>query len=231
MNFCAKHTTAVLVFALSSKEELRHKKIAKGGNLFDKLTEHAIKTVRKTGLPVFHITEDQQLGKSFGERFTNAIQFVFDQGYENVITVGNDSPHLNRGDIETALSNLEDKKSVIGPSADGGFYLMGLHRSDFKKVDFKDLSWQTASLRQEIMAVLSKNGKEIGLLSTLFDIDTIWDAQIVGKSTSALTRNVAEAIISLISSNEKIETPSFSFISGFYSSTPHNKGSPFLSIH
>jgi len=230
MNRHSSHTTAVLVFALSSREELRRKKIVKGEKLFDALTQYTLQTVKKTGLPIFHITEDQQSGSSFGERFTNAIQDVFERGFENIITIGNDSPHLSKSHIATALSNLEDKKSVIGPSADGGFYLMGLHRSDFVKSDFKKLPWQTSQLKEEILSLLSDSKKEVTMLPTLFDIDTIWDAKIISKNTSVLARNVAEAIISLITSIKKIAPPLSILTNGFYSSTHYNKGSPLAII-
>jgi len=222
------NTTAILVFAQSSVQDTRQKNISGGKELFDVLTENTLKTARKTGLPTFHITEDQQFGVSFGERFTNAIQHVFDRGFENVITVGNDSPNLNKTHFDTALFNLIDNKSVIGPSADGGFYLMGLNRSDFKKDDLKNLSWQTSSLKEEIVTVLSLKESKIALLPTLFDIDTIWDVKIIRKNTFELPQNVVAAIQSLISSNKKIALPLVFFSNGFYSSILHNKGSPLV---
>lgn len=228
MNLDYSHTTAVLIFAQSSVEDTRQKNISGGQELFDALTQHTLNTTKETGLPTFHITENQQSGVSFGERFSNAIQHVFNQGFENIITVGNDSPHLSKTHFDTALFNLKDNKSVIGPSADGGFYLMGLNRSDFKKNDFKNLSWQTSRLKEEITSVLSLRGKKITLLPTLFDIDTIWDVKIIGKNTFQLPKDVAKAVQSLISSNEKIELPLVFFSNGFHSSIPHNKGSPFV---
>jgi len=181
-------------------------------------------------MPVFHITEDQQTGNSFGQRFTNAMQFVFDQGFEKIVTVGNDSPHLNKGHFETALSNLKHNKSVIGPSADGGFYLMGLHRSDFVKSDFEKLSWQTSELKEEIVELLSRSSKEVFLLSALFDIDSLWDVKIISKNTSGLARNVLEVLRTLISTTKKIGLPTFFIAYRGYSRIPFNKGSPLHSF-
>jgi len=215
-----------LVFAQSSLQDIRQKNISGGKELFDALTQHTLDTAKKTGLPTFHITETQQSGGSFGERFTNAIQYVFDQGYQSVITVGNDSPHLNKIHFDTAISNLRDNKIVIGPSADGGFYLMGLQRSDFVKTDFEKLPWQTSQLKEEIIGFLFDSEKEIELLPTLFDIDTLWDAKIIGKNTAALASSVAAAILSLITSNKKIILPLVLVPNGIHSSTPPNRGSP-----
>lgn len=223
-------TTAILVFANSSSEETRRKKIAKSKPLFDALTANTLRTVKRTDIPFFHITEKEQIGDSFGARFCNAVQFVFDQGYENVITVGNDSPHLSKTHLLDAASQLKQGTSVIGPSADGGFYLMGLHCRDFKKSDFEDLSWQTSRLKGEISSVLFDKGKEIVFLSTLFDIDTIWDVEVICKNASGLAQDVTKAIRSLIASNGKIELPSILSVNGFHSPIHYNKGSPvFLS--
>lgn len=222
------NTTAILVFAQSSVQDTLQKNILGGSDLFDALTMNMLKTVEKTGLPYFHITEQQQSGSSFGERFANAIAYVFKQGFDNIITVGNDSPHLSSAHIATALSDLEGNRAVIGPSADGGFYLMGLNRSDFEKADFIGLSWQTSRLKEEIVSLLSAKRKDITLLTTLFDIDTLWDVKIIGKQSSGLPQKVVRAIRALISSNRKIELPLVFFSNGFHTSIPHNKGSPSL---
>ena len=226
-----KHSTAILVFANSSNEELRFKKFAAGGRLFDALTKQTLRTVRKTGIPFFHITEHEQRGNSFGERFTNAIRTIFDEGHENIITVGNDSPHLTQTHLLNTLTKLEQGESVIGPSADGGFYLMGLHRPDFEKNDFEELSWQTAHIREEIMTLLTIGTKEVHLLPILFDLDTIWDAQIMVKHTAGLVDiAILNAIRSIVSTLKKLDYRSFFFVQRVASEIFFNKGSPVYSF-
>ncbi|CAN0575163.1 unnamed protein product, partial [Ectocarpus sp. 12 AP-2014] len=66
----------------------------KGERVFETLTKETLRKVKRTKQPYFHISEKEQTGNSFGERFTNAIQTVFDKGYEHIITVGNDTPQL-----------------------------------------------------------------------------------------------------------------------------------------
>jgi len=227
MPIISSNTTAILIFARSSTEEMRHKKLPKGQLLFDALTKHTLKTVEKTGLPYFHISEEAQKGNSFGERFTNAIQDVFDQGYLKIITVGNDSPHLNKGHIEKTIYQLENRKSVIGPSADGGFYLMGLHRSSFKKSDFEKLSWQTSNIWEEVNALLSISGKQIYSLPVLFDIDTFWDIKVIAKHISGLAQEVSKVIRSIVFSDKKIKVYTFSHFQRIHLQIPSNKGSPF----
>lgn len=225
-----KHRTAILVFAHSSQEELKHKKISKGKLLFDTLTQNTIKTVKETGVPFFHFTEKLQDGLSFGERFSNAIQSVFDLGYENIITVGNDSPHLTKSHLNNAVTALDGHKLVLGPSADGGFYLMGLRQKDFEKAAFEKLSWQTSEICQEVLELFSHNDTECSLLSPLFDIDTFWDVLAIAKDASGLSKRILKALRSIISINEKIEIPLFISAIGCYNRIPSNKGSPYQSF-
>lgn len=222
-----RHTTAVLIFARSASEELHHKKIAEGEQLFNSLTRRTLKTVKQTGLPFFHLNEEQQKGNSFGERFVNAVQYVFNQGYTSIITLGNDSPHLTKAHIEKALVKLEKNKSTIGPSADGGFYLMGLHRSVFNKSDFEELPWQTSRLKKGLIELLSSSGQETTLLPTLFDIDSFWDVRHIAKYSSSLERTILKAVQALISSFRKIETRPIPQTVEHQIEYPFNKGSPF----
>ncbi len=230
MNLISKNRTAILVFARTSQEEVKHKKISKGKSLFDALTKHTLKTVGETGFPFFHFTEKEQAGLSFGQRFSNAIQSVFDQGYEQIITVGNDSPHLTKTHIATAISAVDRGNLVLGPSSNDGFYLMGLHKKDFNKEIFENLPWQTSKLRGEVIELLSTDEFEYFLLPQLFDIDSFWDVFKIAKSTSGLSRQILEAIQLVISALNNIEFSSAAFFNEFYSRVPSNRGSPLYSF-
>lgn len=219
-----------MVFAHSSQEELKHKKISKGKSLFDALTRHTLKIVHETGIPFFHFNEELQHGISFGERFSNAIQKVFDQGYHRIITIGNDSPHLTKKNIVDAITALESNQMVIGPSCDGGFYLLGLHQKDFEKSAFEKLTWQTSKIRQEVLELFTSADADLLLLPQLFDIDSLADVMAIATYTSGLSIRILRAIGSIISTNQKIETPLFTSPIGYYCRIPSNKGSPIHSF-
>jgi uncharacterized protein len=119
-----KTKTAILIFANSAEKELTSKSIS-SSDFFNLLDSDTVKTVKKTNLPYFHFSEKEQIGSSFGERFTNAIEAVFNKGFEHVISLGNDIPHLRANHILKATQNLATSDYVLGPSTDGGFYLMG----------------------------------------------------------------------------------------------------------
>ena len=80
--------TAILIFANSAEFEAVQKPFRSSETLFDALNEQTIKIVEKTGLPYFHFSEKNQYGATFGERFANAIQSIYDKGFQTVITIG-----------------------------------------------------------------------------------------------------------------------------------------------
>lgn len=221
-----EHKTAILVFALSSQEEQKHKNINNGDHLFNALSEHTLKIVKKTGLPYFHYTEKEQEGDTFGERFTNAIQSVFNRGFKQIITIGNDTPQLKASHIRKTALLLSNDTSVLGPSADGGFYLMGLHRENFDLRKFKDLPWQTSNLGNELKKEFSTTQNSLVQLDRLFDIDNSQDLYFISKFSNQLTLNIKRIIISLIETTSAFFKIEFIFEGQFQSKIHHNKGSP-----
>ena len=179
----SEQKTAILVFAHSAKEEIRRKGISKGLDLFSELNARILAEVKKTELPYFHLSEELQTGQTFGQRFANAIALVFANGFERVIAIGNDSPQLKSRHLLVAEDCLNQGKSVVGPSLDGGFYLLGLKKEHFDKAIFTQFSWQKTSLLREITSYLNQLGVFTEKLNYLFDIDSAHDIKLLLKTT------------------------------------------------
>ena len=75
-----------------------------------------------------------QSGDSFGCRFRNTLSETLAKGYEKVVIIGNDTPDLKLKDVEKALSKTSEQECVIGPSKDGGFYLLSICKNHFDKI-------------------------------------------------------------------------------------------------
>jgi len=226
MQSISNHKTAILVFARSSKEEVAHKSIYNGTQLFDTLTAYTLETASKTCLPYFHFSEEQQIGLTFGERFANAVQAVFEKGYEQIITIGNDSPKLKASHILEAEKRLSSNKLVLGPSADGGFYLMGLHKSQFDPHTFRELAWQTSDVSKELLALESQGNNEVFKLDTLYDIDTQEDIKSIISYTYRLSKNLLVALINTLGSQGNRHAISSQEFQSLVFGIRHNKGSP-----
>ena len=228
MHYPSKHKTAILVFARSSQEEVAHKSIYNGGQLFDALTNHVLETVVKTQLPYFHFSEEKQIGNTFGERFTNAIMAIFEKGYEQIITIGNDTPQLKVAHILEAEKHLGLKKSVLGPSTDGGFYLMGLHKYQFDSTSFSELAWQTSSVFEQLLKHFTERNTTVFELQKLSDIDTQADVKSIISYTHQLSEELLIALLQTLESGENGHFIPSQKIYPLALGVHHNKGSPML---
>ncbi|NHF59105.1 DUF2064 domain-containing protein [Flavobacteriaceae bacterium TP-CH-4] len=222
-----KDNTLVLVFARSPEEEMRHKAIDQGNLLFDALTQQTLKTIRKTGLSYLHMDESSQKGETFGDRFTNAIKTVFEQGYEQIITLGGDTPQLRVSHILQAKKQLQENKFVLGPATDGGFYLMGVHRSQFNASTFRELPWQTSSVTKALLKLVLKDKVKVFKLPTLFDIDTAADLPQCFRLVKGVSTTVLGIVVFILGIGEHGYHYQFPGALLFNSSVAYNKGSPF----
>lgn len=128
--------------------------------------------LKQTGRSVFHSNEVNQTGTYFGMRITCALAEVFEKGYESVLVVGNDSPDLSRNDLENAIARLEAGHNVLGPSTDGGAYLIGVQKDFFREEVWEKLPWCTTQLFQSLLELLFKAGtSQPDLLRQLTDLD------------------------------------------------------------
>ena len=220
-----KNKTAILIFANSEEKELISKSVSSSG-FFELLNSETLKIVKQTGLPYFHVSEKQQIGNSFGERFTNTIDSIFNKGFDTIISVGNDIPHLSAKIILQANRKLAVSDYVLGPSTDGGFYLMGFKKTHFNKISFQNLPWQTSKLRRSLNKELQLQNIKTLYLEMLSDIDEISDIQLVLKSFRPLDFKIKKILLTL----QNISKSIISLIEVlFYQSVfkqNYNKGSP-----
>ncbi len=224
------HTTAILVFANSAKEELVNKSIPNSEQLFNKLTQSTLLKAKNTGLPTFHFTDKDQVGCNFGERFTNAIAAVFDKGFDNIITIGNDTPHLKTQHLKNTAKQLALGKTIIGPSVDGGFYLLGLQKNNFDISKFEKLPWQRYGLYNQISTWLQSESSELVKLPVLQDVDNekdLWSLLYFSKTLSA---SILLLIIGLLSVKIRLFHKKHNFINLLSNRCFYNKGSPEISF-
>ena len=143
--------------------------------LFEALNRQTLKTVKQSGLPFYIYSEKNQKGATFAERYTQAFSEIYELGYDNVISIGNDSPHLTKQHLLTAATELQNCPMVIGPSADGGFYLMGLNKAHYNAQALLELPWQTSKLTQIILRKVREQQIQARTLEMLHDLDSASD--------------------------------------------------------
>jgi uncharacterized protein len=114
-----------------------------------------------------------QILGSLGEKMNYSFKEAFDNGYKRVVIIGSDCYEITSGHINDAFQYLEKSDVVIGPSVDGGYYLLGMN-SWYPNL-FKNISWSTTVVYQQTLLRVSEEEYSILLLETLNDIDTIED--------------------------------------------------------
>ena len=116
-----------------------------------------------------------QEGKNLGERMKNCFTQAFTNGYQQVILIGSDSPDLPADILLKALDELQTNDVVLGPSSDGGYYLIGFQNKSFDPSVFNDIHWGTASVFSETMQKIRKMKYHHSILPIWSDVDTLAD--------------------------------------------------------
>ncbi len=154
MNF-NNSTTAILVFSRTITDEVKVKNFSlsksniKNRKVTRELIHRTICTAKSTNLPVFTSFSSHQKGDSFGERLSNAIKGIFSNGFQNVITIGNDCPNLTTKILLQANESLQKGNIVLGPDNNGGLYLLGINKSNYSPSKFIKMAWEDSSLQND----------------------------------------------------------------------------------
>ena len=127
-------------------------------------------------LGVNHIFLPQK-GHDLGGRMANALSLAFDQGAGKAILVGTDVPGICAHHLLEALNVLNVKDVVIGPSLDGGYWLIGFQRQQFCPELFCQVDWGSDTVFSTTIEKCRASGLTPGILPALQVIDTLEDLQ------------------------------------------------------
>lgn len=120
-----------------------------------------------------------------GMRLEEMMWAGFACGADRVVIIGSDSPSLPAEAVEDALELLRTKALVLGPSIDGGYYLVGQSRPCGGI--FRGIAWSTGAVLGQTLAALPP-GAELGLLPPHYDVDTPAAAAFLRVHLEALHR-------------------------------------------
>jgi len=111
-----------------------------------------------------------QHGDDLGEKMKKAFEESFDSGYESVCIIGTDCLELTAEVLVRAFEILDHEDAVLGPAADGGYYLLGMNR--FIPDVFDHKKWSTDSVCSDTIEDFKRLAYKYQLLPTLHDIDS-----------------------------------------------------------
>ena len=120
-----------------------------------------------------------QHGNDLGERMEAAFKWGFEAGYNQICIIGSDCAELTSSIIMHGFEALNSNDSVIGPSTDGGYYLLGM-REMFSDV-FHNKQWGTDSVASDTIADFNSLQLSFIKLVPLNDIDVEADLDLQDK--------------------------------------------------
>lgn len=110
-----------------------------------------------------------QQGIDLGIRMENAFIKAFESGYEKAIIIGTDIPEINEDILENGFNQLNNFDIVIGPSTDGGYYLLGMKK--MYSFLFQNMKWSTDTVLKDTIEICGQHQLSHFLLPELNDVD------------------------------------------------------------
>jgi len=111
----------------------------------------------------------EQPAGDLGQRMGTAFENSFECGIMHIIGIGTDVPTLTAALLRQADINLKNHDVVLGPAADGGYYLIGMN--SFHPELFVGIDWGTECVYAQTLAICTRLGLKIAELPILNDID------------------------------------------------------------
>ncbi len=112
----------------------------------------------------------KQVGSSLGDRMQHAFVQCRKEGFARMVIIGSDCLTIKKEDIVKAFQKLNGVDVVIGPSEDGGYFLIGVREPD--AAIFKKVTWSTSTVLKQTVKNIQVVGKRYQLLRKRYDIDT-----------------------------------------------------------
>jgi uncharacterized protein len=110
--------------------------------------------------------------------------------HEAAIVIGTDCPLLSESELDLAAMALRAHDVVIGPSEDGGFYLLGVRHCPAGLLD--GVAWGTDHAYGQTIDRVQAAGLTIGVLPMLFDVDRLEDVSRLRGLVEVLRRTAPE---------------------------------------
>jgi uncharacterized protein len=118
-----------------------------------------------------------QRGDDLGSRMENVLAELWRRGHRNVLLIGGDLPPVPLETLYDAFAQLsaDQNRVVLGPSLDGGYYLVGMNQPVLEI--FSGMTWSHDQVFNETIRRLDRLGIDCALLPEWFDVDGAADLE------------------------------------------------------
>jgi rSAM/selenodomain-associated transferase 1 len=127
------------------------------------------------------------------EGLGNALAFGFDhhfrEGFERVVLIGSDNPTLPAEPIEQACAALDTHDVSLGPTSDGGYYLIAM-RGPYLEM-FEAIEWSTSRVAAQTLARARQLGLRVHAVAEWYDVDCPADLDRLRRELTAAPESIA----------------------------------------
>jgi rSAM/selenodomain-associated transferase 1 len=126
-----------------------------------------------------------QRGPDLGSRLLNVLSTLLANGYRGAVAIDSDTPTLPSEFLLQAVDLVADPTTdlVLGPTDDGGYYLIGMSRP--WPALFENMPWSTADVLPETIRRAEATGLRVACLPSWFDVDIPGDLERLRASLTA----------------------------------------------
>ena len=135
-------------------------------------SKHKIKTISTQGAGTLGTKMKREFLKTYAEK-NNPYQ-----AQNSILLIGTDLPSISHIELIQAIEILKNKEMVLGPSTDGGYWLIGLSNKLLNPLilwPFSGISWGTNQVLKKTIKLACLNKVNYQLLQTKNDLDNILD--------------------------------------------------------
>jgi rSAM/selenodomain-associated transferase 1 len=144
----------------------------------------------------FELNLIDQIGEDLGARMRNALTEADRLGFDRAVIIGMDLPTLPAEHIEEAFRQLKKPPQVpsvvLGPSADGGYYLIGC--TGPVPPIFDGIAWGTERVLEQTLARIAVRHLNATLLPFWYDVDTLQDLRFLAQHLNYLERKAGKPV-------------------------------------
>jgi len=139
-----------------------------------------------------------QHGNDLGERMSGVFDDLWSREYSAIILIGSDLPGLPLSFIQSAFQILATRgnRMVLGPSRDGGYYLIGMNQPTPEV--FENMTWSHSQVLAQTLERLRAMSINPELLPAWFDLDTPDDLKELQSCSDLTTRNAMKQTLKFL---------------------------------
>jgi hypothetical protein len=140
---------------------------------------------------------------NLGARLVELFRQLLARGTEGVLVIDSDTPTLPPEFLRRAVDAIGDPRRdlVLGPSADGGYYLIGLRAC--RPELFEDMPWSTSEVLAETLARAGRLGLRVAMLPEWFDVDSGADLARLDASLADANDSIARHTRGVLGARER----------------------------